>query len=240
MNSTITQAVILAGGEGRRLLPYTKVLPKPLWPVGNIPIVVILIKQLAASGVTDIIMAVGHQAELIKTILGNGSQFGVKIKYSIEYKPLGTAGPLRKMKGLNSDFLVLNGDILTNLPLADLIASHLNNKSIATIAVHRRSFNVDFGIVEHKNNMVVKYLEKPKLKYLVSMGIYVFNKAIVKQIPNGKFDFPQLVNKLIKSGMNPFIYKFDGHWLDIGRTEDWEQADRLFQRKSELFLSRPE
>jgi len=232
----IKQAVILAGGEGRRLLPYTKVLPKPLWPVGDVPIVEILIRQLAKAGIKDIIMAVGYQADLIKMIIGDGKQFGVKIRYSAEKKPMGTAAPLKKIKKLDPNFLVLNGDLLTNLPFKEFAAAHLKNNTPATVAIFKRSVKVDFGVISESGGRIREYIEKPVLGYLVSMGIYAFNRDIIKYIPRGRFDFPELVDKLIAVDKNPCVYRFKGRWLDVGRPDDWERADRLFQKKPQVFL----
>ncbi|MCX6826958.1 MAG: sugar phosphate nucleotidyltransferase [candidate division Zixibacteria bacterium] len=232
----IKQAVILAGGEGRRLLPYTKILPKPLWPVGNVPIIEILLRQLAKSGIKEAILAVGHQAELIKMILGDGKQLGLKVHYSQEAKPLGTAGPLKKIKRLDDNFLVLNGDLLTDLPFHSFMTAHLKYQPMATVAVFRRSIKADFGVISEKNHKIIKYLEKPSMDYSVSMGIYAFNRKILNYIPDRKFDFPELVKRLIKLGQNPLTYHFRGRWLDIGRTDDWEKADRIFRRKPKLFL----
>ena len=236
MTSSIRQAVILAGGEGRRLLPYTKILPKPLWPVGNVPIVEILLRQLAHAGIKEVIMAVGYQADLVKMIIGSGQPFGLKIRYSHEEKPLGTAAPLKKIRNLDPNFLVLNGDLLTDLPFKDFIKAHLKNNSPATVAVFKRSVKVDFGVIEERSGRITGYREKPVLPYSVSMGIYAFRREILKYIPAGRFDFPDLVLKLIKAGQNPHIYRFNGRWLDIGRPDDWEKADKLFERKPQLFL----
>nr|MBN2278513.1 NTP transferase domain-containing protein [candidate division Zixibacteria bacterium] len=232
----MSQAIILAGGEGRRLLPYTRILPKPLWPVGDIPIVEILIRQLARSGIKEIIMAVGYQADLIRMILGDGRQFGVKIRYSQEKKPLGTAAPLRQIRGLDSSFLVLNGDLLTNLPFKDFIRAHLRSDAVATVAIFKRTVKIDFGVVTTYENIIEEYDEKPVLGYMVSMGIYAFRREVLKYIPNHKFDFPDLVNRLIEVESNPQVYRFRGQWLDIGRPDDWEKATRLFQKKSQAFL----
>jgi len=232
----IKQAVILAGGKGQRLLPYTKILPKPLFPVGDKPIIEILLRQLAKAGIAEIIMAVGFQAKLINIILGDGSQFGLKIRYSIEKTALGTAAPLKRIKGLDSNFLVLNGDILTDLPFRDFIKIHQKSGSPATIATFKRSVNIDFGVITADKNKIIEYREKPTLHYLVSMGIYAFNRDIINYIPSGKYDFPQLVDNLIKRGKNPGIYQHNGRWLDIGRPADWELADKIFQQKPALFL----
>ncbi|UCD18685.1 MAG: NTP transferase domain-containing protein [Candidatus Zixiibacteriota bacterium] len=227
---------MLAGGEGRRLLPYSRVLPKSLWPVGDVPIVEILIRQLARAGIKEVIMAVGYQAELIRIILGDGSQFGIKIRYVHEKKPLGTAAPLKRITRLDRHFLVLNGDLLTDLPFRIFGRTHLKNDSYATVAVFNRSVKIDFGVVEIEDDVIDQYLEKPSLRYSVSMGIYAFDREILRYIPNGRFDFPDLVDILIVRGRNPSVYRFKGHWLDIGRPDDWERADRLFRRQPRLFL----
>lgn len=232
----IKQAVILAGGEGKRLRPFTRILPKPLLPVGNIPIIEILLKQLGSAGIKEIILAVGYQADLIKLMIGDGSQWGLKIRYAIEKKPLGTAGPLKRIKRLDSNFLVLNGDLLTDLSFKDFVKYHLAKKRPATVAVHKRSVKIDFGVVKAKESLISDYHEKPVLQYDVSMGIYAFNREIIAEIPEGKFDFPDLVKKLIKNGKNPILYPYRGRWYDIGRPDDWEKADRIFSRKPEIFL----
>lgn len=233
----IKQAVILAGGEGRRLLPYTKVLPKPLWPVGDLPIVEILIRQLARAGIKEIVMAVGYQAELIKMIIGDGSQYGLKIRYAHERTPLGTAAPLKRITRLDRDFLVLNGDLLTDLPFKDFIRAHLKNEDLATVAIYNRSVEVDFGVVETEDDHIEQYLEKPTLKYAVSMGIYAFRREVLDYIPKRRFDFPDLVNTLIRKGENPAVYHFRGRWLDIGRPDDWERADQIYRKRPKLFSS---
>ena len=228
--------MILAGGKGRRLRPYTKVLPKPLLPVGDIPIIEVLLRQLSKAGIKEIIMAVGHQAELIKVVIGDGRQYHLKIRYSAEKKPLGTAAPLKRIDNLDEDFLVLNGDLLTDLSFRDFIKAHLHGSSPATIAAFKRSVNVDFGVITAEGNIIKKYQEKPTHRYLVSMGIYAFRRDIIKFIPSGKFDFPQLVKKLIARGENPTIFPYNGRWFDIGRPADWEEADKIFQKKPGLFL----
>jgi mannose-1-phosphate guanylyltransferase len=232
----ITQAVILAGGEGRRLHPYTRVLPKPLWPIGDKPIVEVLLRQLGRCGIREIIMAVGYQAELIKLLLGNGSQYKVSIRYVVEKKPLGTVGPLNNIKNLRPNFLVLNGDLLTDLNFRIFANAHLNNDAIATVAACRRSVRLDFGVITEYDDIIEDYHEKPSIRHLVSSGIYAFHRSILEFIPRGRFDFPDLITKLIKNGRPPAVYKFKGRWLDIGRPEDWEKADKLFRKKSHLFL----
>lgn len=221
------KAVILAGGKGTRLRPYTTAFPKPLMPVGDKPILEIIVRQLESHGINEIIMAVGHLAELIMTFFGDGSKFGVRIKYSREDEPLGTAGPLSLIKDeLTETFLVMNGDILTTLNYSDLIEYHKRSGAIATIALNKRDVYIDFGVVElDEDSNITDYIEKPTLHYLVSMGIYVFEPEVLKYIPNNKkFDFPDLVKKLISAGEKVKGYIYDGYWLDIGRPEDYEKA----------------
>ncbi len=222
------KAVILAGGKGTRLRPYTVALPKPLMPVGDMPILEIIVRQLKLNGIDEIILAVGHLAELIMTYFGDGSRFGVKIKYSREREPLGTAGPLSLLRDeLKETFLVMNGDILTTLSYRRLVEYHKKSGAIATIALKKRDVYIDFGVVK-LNDMseIVDYIEKPVLNYLVSMGVYVFEPRVLDYIPDGKkFDFPDLVKRLIESGEKVKGYVYDGYWLDIGRPEDYERAN---------------
>lgn len=234
--ANVTQAVILAGGEGTRLLPHTKVLPKPLMPVGETPIIEVLVRQLARAGVREIVLALGHGARLIKLFLGDGGEFGVKIRYVTEKTPLGTAGPLKKIEGLKPNFFVLNGDLLTDLDFTDLAKSHLANDSLATVSVCRRSETLDYGVVESSKGLITGYTEKPTSRYDVSMGIYVFRREILSYIPSGRFDFPDLISTLLLSRHQPALYRFRGIWLDIGRETDWRTAGNIFTRSPDKFL----
>ena len=232
----IRQAVILAGGAGRRLTPYTDLLPKPLMPVGERPIIEILVRQLARAGFTDIIVTLGAGAKLIKLFLGDGSQYGCNIRYAVEKTPLGTAGPLRRITNLDEKFLVLNGDLLTDISFADFARKHVAAKAPATIAVCRRRERSDFGIVLSENGLITGYKEKPTRSFEVSMGIYAFSKEIVRFIPKKRFDFPELVSTLLKRGIQPHVYRFKGDWLDIGRREDWERAAKELKRHPRKYL----
>ncbi|MBE9593581.1 MAG: NTP transferase domain-containing protein [Proteobacteria bacterium] len=223
------KAVILAGGKGTRLKPYTTVFPKPLMPIGDKPILEIVVKQLKSYGFDEIIITVGHLAELIMTFFGDGGKFGVKIKYSREDKPLGTAGGLGLIKNeLNETFLMMNGDVLTTLDFSDLVSYHKRNGAIATIGLKKRDVKIDFGVVELDNdNSIVGYTEKPKIDYLVSMGVYVFDPRVLEYIrPNEYLDFPDLIKELISNGETVKGYVYDGYWLDIGRPDDYERANR--------------
>jgi NDP-sugar pyrophosphorylase family protein len=223
------KAIILAGGKGTRLRPYTTVFPKPLMPIGDKPILEIVIRQLKSHGFESIIMAVGHLAELIMTFFNDGSKYGINIKYSRENKPLGTAGPLALMKEeLKETFLMLNGDVLTTLDYSELVNYHKRNGAIATIALKKRAVEIDFGVVQlNDSNSIVEYTEKPKIDYLVSMGVYAFEPRVLEYIrPKEYLDFPDLIKILISNGESVKGYVYDGYWLDIGRPEDYERADR--------------
>jgi NDP-sugar pyrophosphorylase family protein len=216
------KAVILAGGKGTRLKPYTTVFPKPLMPLGDKPILEIIIRQLKSHGFDEVIITVGHLAELIMAFFNDGSKFSVEIDYSREDKPLGTAGGLGLIKKeLNETFLMMNGDVLTTLDFSDLVNYHKRNGAIATIALKKRDVKIDFGVVElDVDNNIVGYSEKPEIEYLVSMGVYAFEPIVLEYIkPNEYLDFPDLIKKLISNGETVKGYVYDGYWLDIGRPD---------------------
>lgn len=232
------KAVVLAGGKGTRLAPYTKILPKPLMPIGDMPILEVMLKQMKRAGVTDVILTVGHLANLMRTFFMDGQQWGMNISYSYEDKPLGTAGPLSLIEGLDSTFLVTNGDVLTTLDLRELVKFHKEQGGIATIAVHKRQVKIDLGVVQWDgNNRIAGYIEKPAFDYTVSMGIYVFEPDVMKFIPlNVYLDFPELVLKMIAAGEKVVGYAFDGYWMDLGRPDDYAQATEDFVSMRQRFL----
>lgn len=233
------KAVVLAGGKGTRLNPYTQILPKPLMPIGDMPILEVLVRQMKRAGITDVILTVGQLADLLRAYFKDGSQFGVNITYSMEDFPLGTAGPLSLLDGLDETFLVVNGDVLTTLFLPDLIAFHQKSGTAATIAMHRRKVRIDYGVIQCNNGSeVTGYIEKPSYEYLVSMGIYIFEPRVLACIPHNQyFDFPDLVLKLIASGEKVVGFPFEGYWQDLGRRDDYEQANREFEHMRAEILS---
>ncbi len=232
------KAVILAGGKGTRLAPYTKILPKPLMPIGDVPILEIILFQLKAAGITDVVLTVGHLAELLRAFFKDGQHIGMNITYNYEKKPLGTAGPLALVAGLDAPFLVMNGDILTNIDYLDLIRFHREHSSTLTIAMHPRKVHIDLGVIEsNESDTVVGYIEKPTIDYMVSMGIYVFSPEVLKHIPKGLYlDFPDLVKKLIAAGECVSGFPFNGYWQDLGRPDDYEQASQDFEAMKDQFL----
>lgn len=232
------KAVILAGGKGTRLAPYTTILPKPLMPVGDMPILEIVIRQLARCGFTDISLAVGHLAELLMAYCGDGSKFGVQIGYSREEQPLGTAGPMALVPDLQESFLVMNGDLLTTMDYREIYQYHRNRGAIATLAAYERKVTIDLGVIEYDRDHWVKdYVEKPTYTYSVSTGVYIFEPEILEFIPaHQRLDLPDLILKLKDSGSPVNVYPFDGYWLDIGRPDDYEKAIQEFSAHRELFL----
>jgi NDP-mannose synthase len=224
------KAVVLAGGKGTRLAPYTKVLPKPLMPIGDMPILEILLRQMRRAEIEDVYLTVGHLAGLLQAFFQDGSRLGLRIQYSFEEKPLGTAGPLSMIEGLDDTFLVANGDVLTNLDIPSLVNYHLQRGAAATIATHSRKVKIDLGVIKfNDSNQVVGYIEKPTYEFHVSMGIYIFEPRVLKYIePNMYLDFPDLVLRLLDAGELVVGYPFDGYWQDLGRADDYEQAVQEF------------
>lgn len=223
------KVVILAGGKGTRLKPYTTVFPKPLMPVGDRPILEIIIQQLKSQGFDEIIITVGHLSELVMAFFGSGQKLGVNIKYAREPKPMGTAGGLSLLREeLKESFLVMNGDILTTLNLSDLVRFHKKEGAFATIALNKRHLYIDFGTVcIDGHNNIESYAEKPVIEHLVSMGICVFEPRVLDYIePDEKLDLPDLVGRLTHDREMVKGYVFEGYWLDIGRPEDYERANR--------------
>jgi NDP-sugar pyrophosphorylase family protein len=226
------KAVILAGGKGTRLAPYTKILPKPLMPIGDMPILEVLLRQICRYGVDEAILTVGHLSHLMSAFFQDGKRYGLKIGYSYEENPLGTAGPLSLVEGLDDTFLVTNGDVLTTLDFQALVEYHRNSGAIATIASHVRRVRIDLGVIQtNSTNQVHGYIEKPTYQFLVSMGIYVFEPRVLSYIPHNQYlDFPDLVLKLIDAGERVFSYPYDGYWMDLGRVDDYEQAVQDFEQ----------
>ncbi|KOG58326.1 nucleotidyltransferase family protein [Streptomyces varsoviensis] len=232
-------AVILAGGEGVRLRPYTTALPKPLVPIGDRhAILEIVLRQLAAAGFTSCTIAIGHLGEIIRAYVGDGTQWGLEIGYSAEESPLGTMGPLVAMRErLPDHFLVMNGDILTDLDYADVLRRHRDSDAPLTIATYARRVRIDFGVLTTEAGRVVGFAEKPSLDYNVSMGVYGLARATLDGYTAGlPLGFDELVLDLLKAGAQPHAYPFDGYWLDIGRPDDYDQANAEFNsRKALLF-----
>ena len=226
------QAVILAGGRGSRLDPYSRVLPKPLFPIGKDPIAAILVEQLQKAGFKEIIMCLGYLADLMMAYFQKGDRFGLHIRYAIETSPLGTAGPLKIITDLADDFLVVNGDELTTLNFDVIFAHHLQMKADMTVAVQKKRVPSSFGVLDIKDGQVIAYREKPTLNYWASMGIYVLNKGVLKLIPeNERFDMPDLVQNLLMEQAQIVSFESEDLWFDIGTIDDLEKAQKLFDKE---------
>lgn len=224
-----TRAVVLAGGRGTRLAPYTSVLPKPLMPIGDRSILEVVIQQLTRCGIFDVTLCVGHLSHLIEAVMGNGASHDATIRYVREDQALGTAAPLRLVEGLDDTFFVMNGDVLTTLDYGDLLRDHRQSGSIVTIATRQRLIKIDYGVLhvgEGENQaQVSRYDEKPEMTSTVSMGIYVVEPEALEYIPpEGRFDFPDLVQALLAAKQPVHAYRYDGLWFDIGRQDDYEEA----------------
>jgi NDP-mannose synthase len=229
------KAVILAGGKGSRLGPYTTVLPKPLLPIGDRAILDVVVRQLKNHGFSDLTFAVGYLAHLIQAVFGDGSEHDVSIQYHQEEAPLGTAGALSALDDLDDTFLFMNGDVLTTIDYSELYAIHCESGNMLTIASHGRTIQTDYGVIHTdgeagETGIVTGYEEKPSMAFLVSMGIYIAEPAILDYIPVGShFDMPDVVLRLLDAGEPVGSYQYDGFWLDIGRHDDYEHAIREYE-----------
>ena len=235
------KAVILAGGKGTRLAPYTTILPKPLIPIGHKPILEIIIRQLVYYGFKDITLTVGYLSEIIEAYFKNNNFLAskrVKLNYIREEEPLGTAGSMYALKGIRKSFLVMNGDVLTNINLRKLLEFHDKNKANLTIATHRRCVKTDLGVIEiDKKKNIINYMEKPIREYFVSMGVYVYSPSVLKYIEPKKYlDFPDIVLRLIENKEKVMGYSSNDFWLDIGKPEDYARAVEEFGKAKGKFF----
>jgi NDP-sugar pyrophosphorylase family protein len=231
-------AVILAGGKGTRLKPFTMTIPKPLLPLGDVPILEVVVRQLAAAGFERVVLTLGHMGPLFVSHFGDGSGFGTTIEYVTEHEPLGTAAPLRSIADLPDDFLVMNGDLLTDIPFRELVEQHRRVAATATICVASRQVNVDYGVVEFRDDgTFVDYREKPVLPYYVSMGINILSSRALQFIPrSGKFDMPELIMALHRAGERVQCFRSNYYWQDIGRFDDYTRASEDFVNDPSRFL----
>lgn len=249
------RALILAGGKGSRLRPFTFTIPKPLVPIGEMPVLEILIRQLKGQGFERITISVGHLAGLIRAFCGDGSQWGIPIDYVYEDQPLGTIGclalldDLRETDRVLSDrvlpdrilsdrILVINGDTLTDMSMAEAYAAHDGADAI-TICANRRSVGIDFGVLETDGEGYLStYTEKPTLHYKVSMGVNVVSAwAVGAYISRGeRLDLPGLVEKFLAAGQRVRVREVEAYWLDLGRMQDLEEGERVFRANPRRFL----
>jgi NDP-sugar pyrophosphorylase family protein len=232
------RAVVLAGGQGTRLRPYTVVLPKPLMPIGEQSILEVIVHQLVYYGFKHITLAVNHQANLIKAFFGDGHHWGARIDYSLEKQALSTIAPLRLIEDLPENFLLMNGDVLTDLDFDRFYRAHTAETRLFTVAAYRRTHTIDYGVLQvDSSNVLRAFDEKPTATYLVSMGVYAINRAVLAQVPPGKpYGFDNLMTDLLARGEKVHVDPYDGYWLDIGRPDDYMKAIEEFEQKKHHFL----
>jgi len=226
-------AVIQAGGKGTRLMPYTLALPKPLMPVGDLPVIEVLLKWLRRWGVKNTWITLGHLGSLIHALCGDGCQWDMKIEYNQEPEPRGTIGPLRLIKShLKETFLTVNGDLISDLNLHDFIKFHRNHGGLIIVAVAEKNVKVDLGVLETGNGRMIGFQEKPSMKFKVSMGIYCMEPEILDLIPDGvPFGFDDLMHEMLGQNIPVHLYYHHGLWLDIGREEDFRHAQEFFMKE---------
>jgi mannose-1-phosphate guanylyltransferase len=235
-------AVILAGGRGVRLRPYTTAFPKPLVPIGDeCAIIEVVLRQLAAQGFTDATIAIGHLGQLIRAYCGDGSQWGLRLRYWSEDRPLGTMGPIvSNLDDLPEHFLVMNGDVLTDLSYQDLVGGHVDAGAPLTVATYDRVVQIDFGVLEiggPDNDRIAEFREKPVEHFSVSMGVYAASRETLRQYPPGEpLGFDELVLDLLKAGTPPRVHPFSGYWLDIGRPDDYDRANEEWDQVRDRLL----
>jgi NDP-mannose synthase len=234
------RAVILAGGLGTRLRPYTTVIPKPLVPIGDRPVLEHIIHSLARSGVDQIDLCVSHLGQLIRVYLAHAElPPGLELRFHWEAEPLGTAGAVGAVPDLDGTFIVMNGDVLTTLDYRKLVESHFERDAALTVAMHSRRVDIDLGVIESEDGIVRNYIEKPTLRYQVSMGIYVYDARALRYLPPGPCQFPQLVHRMLAAGERVAACESDADWYDIGTVGEYERAAADVERSPEKYRLEP-
>ena len=233
------RAVILAGGLGTRLRPYTTVLPKPLVPIGDRPILEHIIRRLSSAGVDRVDLCLGYLGELIRAYFSQATTLpeGVELHWHWEREPLGTAGALRTVPDLDDTFIAMNGDVLTTLDYAALMDFHRDRGAALTVAMHARKVEIDLGVIESSDGMITGYREKPTLDYNVSMGVYVYEPRALDHLPEGVCQFPDLVERLLDAGEPVAAFRSDADWFDVGTIDEHERAMAEFERRPDDFAT---
>jgi NDP-sugar pyrophosphorylase family protein len=235
------KAMILAGGMGTRLFPYTTVLPKPIMPIGEYSIIEIIIRQLKYYGFDDITISLGYLGDIVKAYLQDGGKFGVRINYVTEDEPLGTAGPLKKLSlcQLNKPILLMNGDILSDINYKELYEYHIKNKADFTIAAYNKEYKLQLGYLKTESNKVIDYIEKPVNNYTISMGIYILEPYVISVVEKYcRMDVPDLVKELINKNMKVLTYDFNKYWLDLGTHLEYQKATDEFEKYKDVLIKK--
>ncbi|MEJ1130226.1 sugar phosphate nucleotidyltransferase [Variovorax sp. CCNWLW225] len=225
----------MAGGKGTRLMPYTTVLPKPLMPLGDAPVLEYLLRKLHAHGVRRVCLAVNHLHHLIEAFFGDGRALGLSIEYAVENTPMGTCGPVSQVLDRMADrFLLLNGDLVTTLDFNEVAAQHLKREADATVSVLRRSMQIEYGVIDiDAESCITSIREKPRTDYLVSMGVYALTRDSLREfvVPGQALDMPDLLSAMMAAGRRVHAYEADCEWLDIGRPEDYARAQKMVSQQ---------
>ena len=232
-------AVILAGGKGTRLRPYTTCVPKPLVPIGDTySILEIVLHQRRASGFQRVTLAIGHMGHLIRAFVGDGARYGLTVDYTDEFTPLGTIGPvLNVLDRLPEHFLIMNGDVLTNLDYGDFLRRHRQTERPVTVATYHREIKSEFGVLDIDDQTIVGFREKPTVQFQVSMGIYAMTRRTLERYQPGQvLGFDTLMLDLLAAGECPGSDLFSGYWLDIGRPEDYDMANEEWSKMAPILL----
>ena len=234
------KAILMAGGKGTRLYPYSALLPKPLMPLGDMPVMELLLRQLRRAGIEEAFIAVNHLRHLIEAFFGDGSRMGMRLNYTLEDTPLGTAGAIGSIiDQLGERFIMANGDLLTSLDVAGMIRFHARTGAHATMGVYPREVKIEFGLIEVDEDMRMRaYHEKPRYEHLVSMGIYVLDSARVRPHvkPGVHLDMPDLLLRMAGAGSDIRCFQDKCFWLDIGRPDDFALAQEMYERDPKVFL----
>lgn len=231
------KVVLLAGGKGTRLRPLTVVFPKPLVPLGDKPILDILLTRLRNLGFDEVTISTGYLAEMVRSLCGDGARFNMKVDYVHEDAPLGTAGALSLIEGEPDNYMVMNGDLLTTLDLNRMKDFHIENDADVTIAIFRREISIDFGVVETENGVFKGFREKPKLHHDVSMGVNILSQRVMKHVVRNEYlDMPDLILKVHEAGGKVCCFQEECYWLDIGRMDDYAVAQSDYIENRALFL----
>lgn len=233
------QVVLMAGGAGTRLRPFTAVFPKPLVPIGDTSIMEMVLRQLRYYGFDQVKISVGYKAELIMAVVGDGRRFGLTVDYHQEDAPLGTVGALAEMDGLEDNFLVMNGDICTSMNFRDVYEGHVASGAHATIGTYRRREKIQLGVLEldAEHDFLTGFREKPEYEFFVSMGVNAFHRSVVELIPRRQFfGFDMLLLKMLENSIPVRAHHFSGRWLDVGRPDDYEKMCVEFQENPREYL----
>ena len=225
-NELPVTGVIMAGGYGKRLMPLTEAVPKPMLPVNGRPLLEHILARLRQSGIRSVNVATHHLSDSIVQHFKDGSEFGIELQYFQETEPLGTAGGLANMGGGTDPLLVINGDVLTSMDVRAMLDFHHEHQALLTVGVRQYDIEVPFGVVKTEGVRITGIQEKPVLRHFINAGIYMIEREVCRLVPRGRrFDMTDLVAAVIESGGNVISFPVREYWIDIGRVEQYQKAE---------------